>query len=157
MVVARGACAAVVLVLAAGCGGEDGASEQPAVPPAEETTTTVPPGATTTEPPPGPEAAIVVETPEAGAKVSSPLEVAGTADVFEANVTVRLLDAKGAELARRFTTATCGSGCRGDFSTQVRFLIRAEQRGTLVLSDDDADGDGKPQHEVRVPLVLVPG
>ncbi len=113
--------------------------------------------ATTTEPPPGPQAAITVETPKPGAEVSTPVEVAGTANVFEANVTVRLLDERGGELARRFTTATCGSGCRGEYSTQLAFTVGAEQRGTLVLSDDDADGDGKPQHEVRVPLVLVPG
>jgi hypothetical protein len=98
----------------------------------------------------------VAETPKPGDQVSSPFEVAGTADVFEANVTVRLLDATGKEIFRNFTTATCGTGCRGDFSTRVVFRIQAEQRGTLVLSDDDADGDGKPQHEVRVPVILVP-
>jgi immunoglobulin-like protein involved in spore germination len=159
MVAARGARAALVVavMLAAACGGDEAAPEQPSLPPAQETTTTVPTGATTTEPPPGPEAAITVETPKPGAEVSSPIEVAGTANVFEANVTVRLLDERGGELARRFTTATCGSGCRGEYSTQLAFTVRAEQPGTLVLSDDDADGDGKPQHEVRVPLVLVPG
>ncbi|HEV3408361.1 MAG TPA: Gmad2 immunoglobulin-like domain-containing protein [Gaiellaceae bacterium] len=147
----------VAVMLAAACGGDEAAPEQPPLPPAQETTTTVPTEATTTEPTPAPGAAITVETPESGAEVSSPLTVAGTANVFEANVTVRLLDERGAELARRFTTATCGSGCRGEYSTRIAFTVGAEQRGTLVLSDDDADGDGKPQHEVRVPLVLVPG
>jgi len=147
---------AVALAFAAGCAGEEAGSEQPALPPAQETTTTVETQATTTAQPPGPEAPIVVETPKAGESVSSPLKVAGTANVFEANVTFRLLDEAGDEIARGFTTATCGTGCRGEFSTQVIFRVDAEQRGTLVLSDDDADGDGKPQHEVRVPVVLVP-
>ena len=71
-------------------------------------------------------------------------------------MTIRILDAKERELAETFTTATCGSGCRGDFSAHVPFRVDREQPGTLVLSDDDADGDGQPQHEVRVPIVLVP-
>jgi hypothetical protein len=28
--------------------------------------------------------------------------------------------------------------------------------GTLVVHDDDADGDGKPSHEVRIPVTLTP-
>jgi hypothetical protein len=164
MVVTRLARIVLLLALAlpAACGsGEDG-GEQPAAPPTEEatttvaTTTTAETPATTAEQPPGPQPAIVVERPKAGDELSSPFEVAGTADVFEANVTVRLLDKTGDEISRGFTTATCGTGCRGDFSTQVVFRIRAKQRGTVVVSDDDADGDGKPQHQVRVPVVLVP-
>jgi germination protein M len=99
---------------------------------------------------------IIVERPLVGERVSSPLEIEGSANVFEANVTVRVLDARGRELARTFTTATCGTGCRGDFSVAVPFATAGEQRGTLVVSDDDADGDGSPQHEVRIPLTLAP-
>jgi hypothetical protein len=152
----------LAVALAAACGGGEEAPERAAAPPTEEatttvaTTTTTETPATTAEQPPAPQPAIVVETPKAGEELSSPVEVAGTADVFEANVTVRLLDKTGDEISRGFTTATCGTGCRGDFSTQVVFRIRAEQRGTVVVSDDDADGDGKPQHQVRIPVVLVP-
>ena len=157
MVLAATARAALVLAVAvaAACGGDDAASEQPPIPPARETTTTVETAPATTAPRPSPEAPIVVERPKPGDEVSSPFEVAGTADVFEANVTVRLLDAAGNEIARGFTTATCGTGCRGEFSTRVIFRVDADQRGTLIVSDDDADGDGKPQHEVRVPVVLA--
>lgn len=92
--------------------------------------------------------------PLLGRRVSSPLEVSGTANVFEANVTVRLLDRNGRELERRFTTATCGTGCRGDFSISLPYQSPTEQPGTLVLSDDDADGNGSPQFEVRIPVTL---
>jgi hypothetical protein len=140
---------AVALALTPACGGDDGAPEHPAAPMTEETTTAA-------EEPTGPQPAIVVETPKQGDEVSSPVEVAGTADVFEANVTVRLLDRTGDEISRGFTTATCGTGCRGDFSTQVVFRVPAKQRGTLVVSDEDADGDGKPQHEARIAVTLLP-
>jgi len=44
----------------------------------------------------------------------SKVRFAGTADTFEANVQLRLVQGTR-ELARTFVTATCGSGCRGSF------------------------------------------
>jgi spore germination protein GerM len=97
---------------------------------------------------------ILVDTPLLGRRVSSPIRVSGTANVFEANVTVRVLDENGDELVRRFTTATCGTGCRGRFSIELPYQLPVAQRGTIVLSDDDADGDGRPSFEVRIPVLL---
>ena len=102
------------------------------------------------------DAPIVVESPTPGESVSSPFTVSGSANVFEANVTLVLLDAKGKELVRTFTTATCGTGCRGDFSAQLRFKVSSAQMGTLLVQDDDADGDGRPSHSVEVPVRLTP-
>src|SRR5207245_4512189 len=50
--------------------------------------------------------AITVQSPLIGAQVTSPVTVSGTADVFEAVVSVRILDSAGHEIARTFTTAT---------------------------------------------------
>jgi hypothetical protein len=99
---------------------------------------------------------IVVSQPTAGVRVTSPVTVSGSANVFEANVTVKVLDADGRVVGNTFTTATCGTGCRGTYSVDVRFRAGREQRGTIVVSDDDAAGVGKPAHEVRIPVVLVP-
>jgi len=100
--------------------------------------------------------AIVVSQPASGSRVTSPVTVSGSANVFEANVTVKVLDAGGHVIGSTFTTATCGTGCRGTFSVDVRFRGDSARRGTIVVSDDDAAGAGKPPHEVRVPVVLVP-
>lgn len=98
---------------------------------------------------------ILVESPPLfGRRVSSPVELHGTANVFEANVTVRILGRDGEELAQTFTTASCGTGCRGDFSVRLPYRSPADQPGTVVLADDDADGDGTPAHEVRIPVLL---
>lgn len=97
---------------------------------------------------------IVVETPAADDFVSSPLTVSGTANVFEANVTLILLDENGEELTRTFTTATCGTGCRGTFSTTLTYDVDETQFGMLIAQDDDADGDGKPSYKVQIPLRL---
>jgi germination protein M len=99
---------------------------------------------------------ILVEHPSIGQRVESGITVSGSANVFEANVTVRVLDAGGTELSRGFTTATCGTGCRGTFSMDVDFEVTHEQAGTIVVSDDDAAGTGKPPHEVRIPVTLMP-
>jgi len=99
---------------------------------------------------------ILVEHPSIGQRVESGITVSGSANVFEANVTVRVLDAGGTEMASGFTTATCGTGCRGTFSIDMDFEVTHEQAGTLVISDDDAAGTGKPPHEVRIPVTLMP-
>jgi spore germination protein GerM len=97
---------------------------------------------------------ILVTSPTAGERVTSPVPVRGSANVFEANVTLRILDENGDEIARTFTTAECGSGCRGDFLALVSYEIDHEQLGTIVVQDDDAAGIGTPPHQVRIPVVL---
>jgi germination protein M len=100
--------------------------------------------------------AIEVSKPANNTQVTSPVTVAGTANVFEANVTVEILDAKGKVVGKTFTTATCGTGCRGTYSVPVTFRVDRKQPGTIVVHDDDAAGTGKPPHSVRVPVTLAP-
>jgi hypothetical protein len=100
--------------------------------------------------------AIAVDKPVAGDHVTSPVTVSGTANVFEANVTVEVLDAKGKVVGKTFTTASCGTGCRGTFSVDVTYKVATEQPGTIVVHDDDAAGTGTPPHSVRVPVTLGP-
>jgi germination protein M len=100
--------------------------------------------------------AILVTFPTLGQTVPDRLVVAGSANVFEANVTVELLDATGEEIASTFTTATCGTGCRGMFRAVLGYDVDEEQDGTIVVHDDDAAGVGRPPHEVRIPVILTP-
>lgn len=100
---------------------------------------------------------ILVETPNPGDRVASTVRVAGSANVFEANVTVVVLDRDGNELARTFTTATCGSGCRGRYSVDLAYEVSSRQPGVILVHDDDAAGTGSPPHQVRIPVVLTPG
>lgn len=99
---------------------------------------------------------ILVTAPTFGAVVQSPAVVRGSANVFEANVTVKILDANERVIAETFTTATCGTGCRGDYRVAVPFEVDAGQDGWIVVHDDDAAGAGRPPHEVRIPVRLVP-
>jgi hypothetical protein len=97
---------------------------------------------------------IVVSDPVVGQRVSSPVTVTGTANVFEATVSLRLLDASGREIATRFTTATCGSGCRGSWSVSVPYRLGRTQRGTVQVYEVSAK-DGSRQHVVNVPVTLA--
>jgi germination protein M len=97
---------------------------------------------------------ILVTSPAIGQAVSNPVTISGSANVFEATVTVDIVDSSGRVVGNAFTTATCGSGCRGTFSVTVSYEVRAAQRGEIVVHDDDAAGTGHPPHEVRIPVVL---
>jgi immunoglobulin-like protein involved in spore germination/sporulation and spore germination protein len=99
--------------------------------------------------------AILVDTPTIGSTASSPVTVSGTANVFEATVSVRILDAGGRQLASTFTTATCGTGCRGTYSVSVPFPVTGNQPGTIEVFEASAK-DGSPINVVRIPVVLSP-
>ena len=99
---------------------------------------------------------ILVTSPTLGQEVGSPVLVRGSANVFEANVSVQILDENDEVIAETFTTATCVTGCRGTYRISVPYEVDHAQDGTIVVHDDDAAGVGRPPHEVRIPVRLAP-
>ena len=99
--------------------------------------------------------AITVRSPVIGAQVGNPVAVSGTADVFEATVSLRILDSAGHEIARTFTTATCGTGCRGDYSVTIPYSVPRTQPGTIVVFESSAK-DGQPVNVQQIPVTLAP-
>jgi hypothetical protein len=97
--------------------------------------------------------AITVQSPVLGQQVTSPVTVSGTADVFEAVVSVRILDAAGNEIARTFTTASCGTGCRGDYSVRVSYAVPRTGPGTVEVFESSAK-DGRPVNVQQIPVTL---
>lgn len=92
---------------------------------------------------------ITVTNLRPGASVRAPFTVSGIADVFEAALSYRLLDASGHELSAGSSAASCGTGCAGTFSfTMPELGVASDQRGTLLIR-----GGGQV---VRLPLRLVP-
>lgn len=132
--------------LAAACGGEK--EEAPATQPVTAVDTGPVPTETDATP------AIVVETPAPGETVSSPLELSGTADVYEATVSYSLEDANGTEIAKGFTTASCGTGCRGTFEVSVEFDAAGSTSGTLFVFEVSAE-DGSRTKIVEIPLTFA--
>ena len=99
--------------------------------------------------------AITVQSPVIGEQVTSPVTVSGTADVFEAVVSVRILDSAGNEIARTFTTASCGTGCRGDYSAAVSYSIPRTEPGTVEVFESSAK-TGLPVNVQLIPVTLAP-
>lgn len=110
----------------------------------------------TPSPSPTGRAAIVVESPLPGDELFSPITVRGRADVFEASVSIRILDASGQVLAAINTEVSCGSGCRGTFSSPLAFFTPVRQSGRIEVFEVSAQ-DGSALNIVSIPITLVPG
>jgi hypothetical protein len=98
---------------------------------------------------------ITVWNPAIGTAISGSVRVSGNATVFEGSLHIRVLNHNGTSIAHANTTASCGTGCRGGYTILVPFSAGGDQLGTIVVTDDDTDGNGKPQHKVQVPVVLL--
>jgi hypothetical protein len=95
--------------------------------------------------------AIFVDRPAWGASIGNPGTVSGNANVFEAVFRVAILDAAGTTLVDKQVTASCGTGCRGDFRTSVSYSAKKAQWGTLRVYDLSAkDGTLENVTEYRV-------
>jgi len=111
----------------------------------------------TEQPSTPPAAPIEVESPVAGASITSPVVVSGTADVFEATVSIEVRDEMGRVVGSGFATAACGTGCRGDYETRVRFEVDHEQAGTIVAYQANPSDQGHRRlFPVTVPVTLFP-
>ncbi len=98
---------------------------------------------------------ILVERPVLGDVVTSPLQLQGTANTFEANFEYEVLAPDGTKLAGTFVTATCGTGCRGTFDEQITFDEGGLDAITLIVLERSAE-DGSRTNEVRIPLDVAP-
>ena len=97
---------------------------------------------------------ILVESPLPGDAVASPIRLRGTANVFEATVSIDVKDETGKVVLRTFTTATSGTGTRGTFDTTL--ALPGRQGKVTVVAYEASAEDGRPLHVVEVPLTLVP-
>jgi Immunoglobulin-like domain of bacterial spore germination/Sporulation and spore germination len=95
---------------------------------------------------------ILIEYPLPGDLVSSPIRLRGTANVFEATVSIEVRDESGKTILETFTTATSGTGTRGTFDTKLS-LPAATGKVTIVAFEASAE-DGRPLHVVEVPVTL---
>jgi germination protein M len=93
---------------------------------------------------------ILVESPLPGQAVTSPLEVRGTANTFEATFDLAIRNSSGVTVSSRFVTATSGSGTRGTYDTTISFPHTGGPI-TLVAFEPSAE-NGKPIHIVGIPL-----
>jgi hypothetical protein len=103
-------------------------------------------------PPPPPHVpAVTIVEPAAGATVTSPMHVTGTAEVFEAVFFLEVTDGVGTVLTTQRLMAPCGTVCPGTFDTTVSFQSAP---GPLTLTAYTLSAkDGSRVDETSVALV----
>ena len=95
---------------------------------------------------------IVPDQPEAGATVTSPLQLAGESTSFEATVQVTVIGADaGAPLARTFYTGGGAMGELAPFDTSVEFDTPDAATGAVLLWTDSAQ-DGRVLEVAALPV-----
>jgi hypothetical protein len=97
---------------------------------------------------------VLVESPLPGETVTSPIRLRGTANVFEATVSLEARDAANEVLVESFTTATSGTGTRGTFDAELA-IPTADGQVTIVAFESSAK-DGRPLHVFRVSVTVSP-
>jgi hypothetical protein len=95
---------------------------------------------------------ILIEQPLPGDRVSTPLRIRGTANVFEAQLAIDVTTATGKLLVRRAVTASAGTGTRGRFSVDIP--VRTSVKKLVVKAYDHSPKDGRPIDLVRVPVTV---
>jgi Predicted solute binding protein len=125
------ACTAAILLLATGCDGPSGPTQTPSpsvtLPPAP---TPSPSATVSPAPTPSPSessaATIDIQSPVDGSTVAVPVRMRGTANTFEAALTVDALNEAGDILCVRHIMATSGSGTPGTWETRLGFAPESD-------------------------------
>lgn len=97
------------------------------------------------------EPVIWVTSPKAGQKIASPLQIKGSARVFEAAVDARIIDDAGKELARGYATASEGAPGRGEFVFSLPFSSPQAGSGKVEVFWASPK-DGEELDKVVVPV-----
>jgi Sporulation and spore germination/Immunoglobulin-like domain of bacterial spore germination len=95
---------------------------------------------------------ILVEQPLPGERVSTPLRIRGTANVFEARFSIDVVKAAGGRLAHRAVSASAGTGTRGSFDVTVP--LGTASGPVVVIAYVNSPKDGSRIDVVRVPVTL---
>jgi spore germination protein GerM len=96
---------------------------------------------------------IFVDSPAWGEPVTSPVAVRGLSNVFEAVSQVMLTDDDGLPLFEETVMATCGTGCWGEWESEIPYTLDREQFGALIVWEFSAR-DGSQINTREYPIIL---
>ncbi len=99
---------------------------------------------------------IFVDSPTWGEPVTSPIQVSGLSNVFEAASQVMLTDDDGLALFEETVLATCGTGCWGEWDIEIPYRVDREQFGALIVWAFSAEDDSRI-HIREYPVLLHRG
>jgi germination protein M len=96
---------------------------------------------------------VFVDAPAWGEPVTSPVQVRGLSNVFEAVSQVMLTDDDGLPLFEDSVMATCGTGCWGEWEIDIPYSLDREQFGALIVWESSAR-DGSQVNVREYPIFL---
>src|SRR5680860_1557771 len=97
---------------------------------------------------------IVVTAPRWDATVAGPdVTLEGSANTFEATLELVLTDADGLILDETFTTATCGTGCRGTW-THTFTGLEPGRHSVVLRAPDPSGGEGPEPFTTEVTFTV---
>ncbi|QIG40340.1 hypothetical protein G5T42_13350 [Microbacterium sp. 4R-513] len=105
---------------------------------------------------PAARAAITIDRPSGGKTVSVPFVVSGSADVFEAALTIDAVDASGMQACVRHLMATSGSGTRGTWEGTLAFPPEEDTLEVTLRAYTLSAQDGSMANLVEQPLTISP-
>lgn len=97
--------------------------------------------------------AILVESPLPFEEVTSPVQVTGTANTFEAAFVVNVTDGEGLIVYDEPAMATSGTGTRGTFDVTANFEVPRAGVGSVIVFELSAK-DGSQINVVEVPVQI---
>lgn len=95
--------------------------------------------------------AILVESPLPFADVSSPLQITGTGNTFEAAFIINITDGEGLIVYDEPAMATSGTGTRGTFDVTATLDDPRPGLGTVIVFEESAE-DGSHINIVEIPV-----
>jgi len=146
------ACLLLFPLAAAGCDDDDDGNDAVPSPPVGATATAP---ATTATPSTAP--AITIDEPLEGGDVTAPIQMSGTANVFEAVLHIDALgNAAGTVLCSRRVMATSGTGTPGDWSGVLAFAPPETAAPITLRAYSFSPRDGAMEHLVERSVTLQP-
>lgn len=99
--------------------------------------------------------AILVDSPATGARITSPVRVRGSANVFEAVFVIEITDWDGRIVATRRVTASSGTGTRGTFDVKIPYEVDREGAGEVIVHSSSPK-DGSRINVVETLVTVAP-
>lgn len=96
---------------------------------------------------------IFVDSPAWGEPVTSPIRASGLSNVFEAVSQVMLTDDDGLTLFEDTVMATCGTGCWGEWESEITYTVDRDQFGAVIVWEFSAK-DGSRINVREYPVQL---
>ncbi len=96
---------------------------------------------------------IILNSPQFGENVSSPVGISGQASVYEGTLNLRIKNAAGSTIAEDFATCNLGAPEWGNFNKILNYSISSPQQGTIEVYTTSVK-DGSINNIVSIPVNL---